>query len=918
VTTGGWRRAFRIDAGRGKVERDVNQEIAFHLEMKARKLVARGVDPAVAAATALDQFGDLSAVRDECLTIGAGQERKMRWSERIGGVMRDARYAARTLRAQATFTLAVVAILAIGIGANTSIFAVVDALLLRALPVPHPEQLITIGDPATVTDSWSGSPRTDYVSYPVYADLRDRNTVLSGLYATGATGELNITATAADEPQAVDHPRGRLVTGNYFAVLGVPAYAGRTFTVDDDRAPLQNPVAVISHGYWQHRFAGDHSAIGSTFVVNGTTFTIVGVTPPWFRGDIVGQSIAVFLPMTMQPAIRSQRSLLGDRSASWLTMMGRLKPGVSLERARAELTTLETQSIRANLSGVSLMRFDQDLARQPIRVEAGERGFSRERAVYGSALVVLMAAVGLIVLIVCANVANLMLARSTGRSREVTVRMALGAGRGRIVQQLLIESTMLAGAGAALGLLPAYWVSRLLLLMASRGDFPLPLDVAPNPTILAFTAGVTILSVLLFGVFPALQATRSDVATALRAQSRSLAGQRGRWGRFSAGKSLVVAQVALSTLLLVATALLGRSMQRILAVDLGFDRDHLVLVDVAAARSGYDDARRSGLLRDLTDRLRRVPGVTAVSSAQQAVFLGGESRDHIGVPGFVAAANSDLDVLNDVVGPRYFGTVGAQLLRGRDFEESDGLNTARVAVINETMAKHYFDARDPLERTVTLDSTAYTIVGVVRDLQDTDIRARPERKLYFSSAQRARVPRAFVLAVRVAGVPSAFVRPIHNAVVEADPRLSFDVNAVRDLVRQTVAQDVLVTRVTTVFGLLALGLAALGLYGVTAYATSQRTGEFGLRAALGAEPGDVMRMILREAVSLVMIGIVVGVPIGLVATRLIRERLFGVGPVDLPSFAMAIGVLTVASLVASYVPARRASRVGPLTALRSD
>jgi predicted permease len=910
-----WRRVFRLDVGR-HVERDVNQEIAFHLDMRTQKLIAAGMDPASAATKALEQFGDLPAVRDECLTIGYGRERRMKWSDHLSAVAQDARYAVRSLGNQLGFTIAVVLILAIGIGANTSIFSVVDALLLRNLEVPHPEQLVTIGDPSMISDSWTGSPKTEYVSYPVYADLRDQNTVLSGLYATGASSSIDVVATGAWS--FFDQPRGRLVSGNFFAVLGVPAHVGRTFTAAEDKQPLGDPVAMISYGYWQRRFGGDRSAIGSRITVNATPLEIIGVTPPAFVGDIVGQSIDVWLPMMMQPAIRSGRSLLSDRSASWLLMMGRLAPGVTIAQARTALTVLETRSIRDRLTGLELSRFDEDLAAAPVRVEAGGRGFSRYRAAYAQALTILMSAVALVILIVCANVANLMLARANARGREMTVRMALGAGRRRLIQQLLTECALLAGAAGVLGLVGAYWGSRLLLVLASTGPVPIPINVAPDARVLAFTAGVTLVSTLLFGLLPALRATRVDVATALRAHGRSLTGAGGRLGRFAVGKSLVVGQIALSMLLLIGTGLLARSMQRILSADLGFDRARLLTVEVEAARSGYQGARGSALIRDMTERIQRVPGVTAVSFAGNGVFSGGESSDHVTVPGFVAQADSELSVFDDAVGPRYFQTVGANLVRGREFDAHDAERAARVVVINETMAKRYFGNGDPIGRTVIRDSVAFTIVGVVRDLQSDNVRGKPARMMYVSMLQEARFPRGFIIVVRVAASPSAFVRQLRGAILELDGKLVHEINPVDDLIRTSVAEDILVTQVTTFFGILALALAALGLYGVTAYATSQRTGELGLRAALGAEPASVMRLILGEAVALAMIGVCIGLPVGLAATRAIRGRLFGVGPIDVPTLGVAVIVLLVTAIVASYLPARRAARVGPLEALRAE
>jgi predicted permease len=912
----GWRRVFRLDHGARHIERDVNAEIAFHLEMRTRKLIAAGWDPAAAREKAVAQFGDLPAMRDECLAIDYDRERAMRWSDLLSSVRQDVRYAIRSLRTQPSFTLTVVLILAIGIGANAAIFTLIDSLLLRTLPVPHAEQLVIVGDPGAVGSNWTGSPSSDIVSYPLYVDLRDRNNVVSGLYAAGTAGDLDVmlgTGTAAD------HPRGRLVTGNFFSVLEIPAYIGRTFTAEEDRVRLNDPVAVLSYGYWQRQFGGSRSAIDRVITVNGVRITIIGVTPPSFAGDIVGDPTDLWMPMMMEPAIRAPRDRIGDRSSSWLQVMGRLAPGVTLERARTVLTTLASQSIRTGITGIDLTRLEEDLAQTPIRVEPGARGFSRYRVAYGPALLVLMAAVGVVVLVVCANVANLMLVRAAGRGREMTVRMTLGAGRARLIQQLLIETMLIAVVAGGLGLLAAAWGSRALLASVGVGPTAAPLDVAPDARVVAFTAGVTLLSAVLFGLVPALGATRLDLATALRGHGRNLAGARARFGRFAAGKALVVGQVGLSTLLLIGTGLLVRSMQRILTADLGLDRDHIVLIDVSAGKAGYVGPRFVALMHDLVDRVQRVPGVVAASYSRQGVFSGGESTGHVTIPGFVFQADSQGSVNFDNVGPNYFHALGAHLLRGRDFETRDSDAGASAAVINETSAKFYFRGLDPVGRSIIDDDgVAATIIGVVQDIQENDVRGKPVRRVYLPRFAITDHPQSSVLEVRVAGDASHSVASLRTAVLAADRRLSIEIAPLGDRIRASVARDALVMRVTAIFGVIALVLSALGLYGVTAYATTQRTGELGLRAALGAEPADVMRMILREAVGLAFVGVLVGIPAGLAATRLIRGHMFGVGPVDLPSLGTAVAVLIGTALMASYLPARRAARVGPLEALRTD
>src|SRR2546430_3862923 len=574
----------------------------------------------------------------------------------------------RSLKSRPAFTLTVIATLALGIGANPAIFTLVDALLLRPLPVPHPEQLVIVSDPAEVNTNNVGLPLTDYVSVPLYRDVRARNAVFTDMYANGESGTLDVQMGPGTNATA-EQPHARFVTGNFFSVLGVPAYAGRTFTAAEDETPGEDPVAVLTYDYWQGRFSGSSAAIGSVMRVDDVAVTIIGVTPPGFHGDIVGQPIDFWLPMMMHPAIQPRQDMIDDRAWSWVVMMGRLKPGVTLEQARQEVSAIEANAIRDNVSGRLLSRFEDNLKDAPIQVVSGARGFSERRAEYGKALWVLMAAVGLVILVVCANVSSLMLARLVARNREMTVRMTLGAGRGRLMQQMLVEGTLLAIVSSVLGLFAATWGARVLLVSVSASS-PIAIDTTPDARVLAFTAAVTLACVLLFGLLPAFRATQVDLATSLRAQGRSLMGA-ARVGSVPFGRALVVAQIALSTLLLIGGALLVRSMQQLLHSDLGVDRDHVVAVRVRTARSHYVGARLAQLRRDLAERVRQLPGVDAAAFADHGLFSGGASGYHVTVPGFVTQADSERRVSLDRVGPNFFHAIGARVIRGRDIEPRD-------------------------------------------------------------------------------------------------------------------------------------------------------------------------------------------------------------------------------------------------------
>lgn len=914
---------FRLEVGAKRVEREVDSEIEFHIAMRTRQLLAAGLDPKAAREEALRQFGDMSSVRAECLTIDFQRERAMTRANQLANLRQDAGYALRALRQNKGFAAVMLIILALGIGANTAMFTLIDALLLRALPVPHPHQLVTIGNTArTGSMSW-GNPRTDQASYPVYTDLRDQNRTLSGLYATGLTSRLDAVVPvrmSGPTPSGggFEHPRGRFVSGNFFAVLEVPAFAGRVFTAAEDQAPGRDPVAVISYGYWQRRFTGDRSAIGTVITVNGASLTIIGVTPPSFTGDLVGQAMDIWMPIMMQPLVNPHTTWLTDRSISWLLLMGRLAPNATLPQARAEISTLIHRSLVETAPAADRPGIEVGIAKTPVTAEDGAKGFSYYRTSYGESLLTLMVAVGLVLLVVCANVANLMLARAVSRGREMSLRMALGAGRLRLVQQLLTESVLLGLGGGALGLLVAVWGSTALLKLAAGGPNPIPLAVPMDGRILAFTALLSLLTAVLFGVIPAFRATRVDLATALRTPGRSAAGAVGKPGKLAIGKLLVVAQVALSLLLLVGTGMLVRSIGRLERADVGLARDRLVIATIDAQRSGYEGPRRVALIRDLIERVARVPGVEAVTASENGLFGGTESATTLQVEGFTARTDADTTVAYDDVAPGYFTAVGAHLVQGRDFDARDNETGAKVAVVNQTMAKFFFPTGSPIGRHLSMDGSAFEIVGVVADIQDHDIRDDPVRQAYFPMVQLRALPR-FRIEARASGDPARVVDPIRRALVASDPSLIvLGVNTLADLTRDSIVQDILVAKVVTFFGGLALILAALGLYGVMAHATARRITEFGLRMALGAEPGDVTRMVLRESMLLVLGGVVLGLPAALAAMRLVETQLFGVGTIDPPSIAFAVLVLALAALGAGYLPARRAARVPPLEAIRAD
>lgn len=910
----GRRRFFRLEGGARHATKDVEAEIEFHLAMRARTLADTGLPPTEARARALERFGDVGAVRAECITIDTERARAMRLANLVSQVRLDVTYAVRGLVKRPGFLVVVLLMLALGIGANTATFTLVDALLLRALPVPHPEQLVTIGNTRRTSSLSQGTPQADLASYPLYVDLRDQNRALSGLYASGRSDRLDVFVGRGREPE---HPHGRFVSANYFSVLRVPAAAGRVFAPDEDRVPGAAPVIVISDRYWRQRFGGDRAAIGHVLAIDGTPMTVIGVAPPGFSGDIVGQPIDIWIPLTMQPTLMPHTTWLTDRGVSWLLLMGRLAPGITVPRARAELTALEQRSLTEHAAAGERGGIERNLQNRPPKLEPGATGFSGYRGVYTSSLLTVMAAVGLILLITCANVASMMLARASARGREMSVRIALGAGRRRLVQQLLTESLLLAIAGGALGLLIALWGSSVILHVAGGRSNPIPMDARVDGRVLAFTGGLSLLTAVLCGLVPALRATRGSVAGALRTQSIG-AGTPDRIGRLSLGKLLVVTQVALSMLLLVGTGVLVQSMWRLQHADVGLQRDQLVIATINTQRAGYTGPRLTVSMRDLLARVGQIPGVTGVSLSENGIFSGTESGTTLQVEGFTARADSDTLVSEDEVGPGYFHVIGAHVLAGRDIEARDNETAPKVVVFNETMSRFYFPRGDAIGHHITFDSAACEIVGVVGDVQENSVRGPPIRRIYVPTAQRKEPPGEFTMEIRTTGNPANLVTPVRRTLVAADASLDvLTVDPLTDLIGDSMNQDRMVAQVMTFFGVLALILAAIGLYGVMAYATVRRTSEFGLRMALGALPSDVSRMVLREALTLALVGIAIGLPIALVATRLLRGQLFGVGPFDPTTIGLAIAALAGSAAVAGYLPASRASSVAPLEAIRT-
>ncbi len=913
------RRAVGRGFGRGHIGREVDDELSFHIEMRARKLIAEGMAPEEAQRRARERFGDMDRVRGSCIVMDQERERVMNRANLLADLRQDLAYAWRTLRRNAGVTAVVVVTLALGIGANTAIFTLVNAVLLRRLPVIAPDELVALGDPSrTGGMSFSTSARSDLFSYPSYRELASDHEFLSGLAASGRMDRLDVlTDSGATE---AGHPPGRFVSGNYFHVLGVPALRGRTFDGSEDQTIGGAPEVVISHGYWMRRFEGDDHAVGRDILINGSRFTIIGVAPPWFTGEIVGRTTDVWLPISMQTVVYPNRPMLNDAQAYWLLLLGRRNAGVTFAQAEGGLTLQIRQLlIRQATSAATAEGIDQ----MRIWVSSGAKGVSNVRRSYQAPLITLMVGVGVLLLIICANVANLLLARAVTRGREMSVRLAIGAGRARLVRQLMTEGAVLGLLGAAAGLVVARWGSRLLLALVADGGSVIPLDLALDLRVLAFTASLSFLTVALFALAPALRASRVDLASAMRASAKSLTGGAlgARGQRIPVGKLLISAQVALSLMLLVGTALLVRSLRNVQGSDTGLDRDHLLIADVDIYSRDYLGDRLMQASRELRERLAHLPAVEAVSFSANGIFSGSESASNVGVPGFVARERTDSTARYDEVGPGYANAIGARLLEGRDFTDADVPGSEPVLLVNQSFVRFYFGGRNPVGRVIRVnDSTQARIVGVVADVKDHTLVGEPVTRYYVPYLQHLfGDPGALRLLIRTRGDPATMSIAVRRAIGAFDHDLPIDdLEPLSALMRDSVREERLLARLASGFGVMALLLAAVGLYGVMTYAITRRTGEIGLRVALGAGRGTVIGMVLGDAMRLVLVGVVVGVPLALAASRLLRNQLHGVGTTDPVSLTIALAVLGTCGVVAALLPAWRASRVAPVVALRED
>ncbi|MGH9848745.1 MAG: ABC transporter permease, partial [Blastocatellia bacterium] len=813
-------------------------------------------------------------------------------------MIQDLRFGVRLLLKSPGFTLIAVLTLALGIGANTAIFSLINTVLLRPLAVAQPEQLVRIYT--------RGSQNT---SFPNYRDLVAGNQVFSEL-AGHAVLPLNL-----GQGEAMSRVSGELVTGNYFAALGVSAVIGRTFGTETDGAVGAHPVAVVSHGFWQRRFNGDPALVGQTIALNGQQFTVIGIMPQGFRGTwplVIAPE--AWVPVTMQPALLPGADRLNNRGSGWFDVFGRLKPGVSLAQAQAAVV-LQTKRLAETWP-----EQNRGLEQAEVLPLDAIRGasFMRVVSVFAGLLSVL---VGLVLLIACANVANLLLARAALRQQEIAVRLALGATRWRLLRQLLTESVLLALAGGAAGCLLALWLMGLVRAWRPPAQVPVPIEI--NPTLdmrmLGFTLLVSIVAGVIFGLAPAWQASRLALLPWLK-EGRGAIG--GRASRYSLRNILVVTQVAVSLLLLICAGLFLRSLGQAQSIDPGFETERVLTVALDLEPGGYDQSRGSVFYRQLLDQVERVPGVQAASLGANIPLTFSRISFEVAIEGRDTAGGDFPVVDSNRVGPRYFETMGIPLLAGREFNRQDAAATTPVVIVNETMARRFWPGQNPLGRRLRIPqgnntfSPYYEVIGLVKDSKYGTLGEEP--KSFFYQAALQNYSRQTTLHVRTAGDPNALRKAVRESISALDKSLLVEVAAMRENLALAVLPARVAASLLGLLGLLGLSLALVGIYGVISYAVSQRTGEIGLRMALGARPLDVFRLVLGQGMKLTLLGIGLGAAGALVLTRSLTSLLVGVSPTDPLTFATLVALFCLVALLACYLPARRASKVDPMIALRHE
>jgi predicted permease len=906
---------------RGRRDADLRRELDAYVEQETADRIADGMSPEEARRAATRKLGNVTRIREDLYEQNSIMVVETFWQ--------DLAYGWRLLRRNPGFALVAILSIALGIGANASVFTLLDQVMLRPLPVAAPHELTIV----TVKGFQYGNAWGDgnELSHPMYADLRDHNQVFSGMFARfPATLDTSVGGISA-------RARAEVVSGTYFPVLGIVPALGRVLGPSDDVAPGGHPVAVVSYRYWQQRFHADSNIVGTSMRVNNHTLTIVGVAREGFDGTNLGSATDVFVPLAMASELTPISNAVADRRMRWLNVFGRLKAGVTSEQAQAGLQPFYASRLEFE---VKQDAFEAVPAQDRQRFVAGTidvmpaaYGKSELRAELTQPLWTLTA-IGIGVLIIaCANVANLLLARADVRRREIAVRAAIGATRRRVVRQLLVESVLLAVVGGAAGLVLATWGAQSLLAFFTEPDTTLTISAWPDARILAVNVAVSVLVGILFGIAPAWQSTRTDVAPTLKAESVGLVG--GSHARLRRG--LVVTQVALSMLLLVGAALFVRSLNNILTIDTGFDTEHLLSFSVAPGSNGYEPPQTKTYAKALLERVRATPGVGGAAFVSSPLLSGGSWNSRITVEGRPYNASDRPLAHNNLISPGYFDTMGIKLIAGRDFDSRDERDAdptismtamaqqrpPSVAIANEQFVKQFLNGRDPLGVRVGFGANPNTptpieIIGVVSTAKYTRMQAQPQPQLYFPFLEAPSIG-GLTMYVRTTQSPELLAASMREAARQVDPRVPvYDMRTMEEQVERSLTNERFVASLSSILSVLATVLAMVGLYGVMSYTVARRTREIAIRVAFGAVSSKVAGLIARDMLTMVIAGMVLAVPAYWWLNRYVTSQLYGVSPMDPASFATAAGLLLFAAIVAVWVPSRRALRVNPMTALRDE
>jgi macrolide transport system ATP-binding/permease protein len=873
---------------KNRIEQEMDEELRFHLRMRTRENIERGMRPDEAEREARRRFGNVGHIKDLARDIKGGGLMET--------LLQDLRYGLRLLMKSPGFTAVAVLSLAICIGANTAFLSLVDQMLLRSLPVENPERLVTFVNA-------KGSAQQ--FSHPIYRDLKERNDSLTGLIAQSSM--LPISLSAGGQTERIF---GQLVSGNYFSVLGVKAARGHFFSSEEDVTPGGHPLVVVSHGLWRQRFGADPGLIGKVINLNGQSFTVIGIAPAGFTGTSRGVSPDVFVPLMMHDQVRpTSKGRLLNRKAIWLSLMGRLKPGVSREQAQAALTLLSKQ--------VASSHPNTDAGRSVFLADGSRGNTDRLSNIY-LPLVFLSGAVSLVLLIVCFNVANLLLARAGVRRKEIALRLALGASRGRIIRQLLTESILLSFFGALIGLVITNSLFDLLVAFTPPQDFaPLTLNARFDAKVLGITLILLFLTSILFGLAPAVRSSKSNPIHAIKEDISGLSlGARP----LSLRNMLMVAQLALSLVVLVGAGLCLRSLWKLQAIDLGFEPARVIVMMINPILNGYTEARGRQFYSQLVERAAALPGVESVSLTSLVPLGGGINKTSVTIEGYQPQPVENMMLDYSVVGPNYFRTMGIILLGGRDFFVKDDLNQSKVAIINESFARRYFSNGMAIGKQLNLGTgpeDAAEIIGIARDSRNQSLTGISQPMFYLPFTQNYESEMA--LQIRTTFDSEKIVRAIIRIVASLDAGLPvYNIRTLTEQKERALYTERIAATFLGSFGLITLLLVALGLYGVIAYSVTQRTREIGIRIALGANRLNIYQLIVGEGVWVIVTGLLIGLAGAFVATRVLSNFLYGVETTDSITYIGVSAVLAIVALVASYVPARRATRIDSMVAIRYE